>query len=133
MKYDKSISQTYQALGEFVIVFQWVEHLYRQIGWFILDPEHKQWPPMQLRQESNHDLLNKVTALYVDLTQQYELPLGEQKSKEMIVLKDQFHELRRYRNRVVHSTYVELKAGGETLGYIRANPEIGVDTDSGEN
>jgi hypothetical protein len=57
------VETTYQALGEFVIVFQWVENLYRQIGWFILDPERKQWPPMQLRQETNHQLINMVTDL----------------------------------------------------------------------
>ena len=126
------IAETHRALGEFVIVFQWVENLYRQIGWFILDPERTQWPPMQLRKETNHDLINKVTDLYVDLTRRYAFPKGAEKAQDMLELKDHFHALREYRNRLLHSTYVELKAGGEVHGYVRSNPEIGVDPDSGE-
>ena len=126
------VKETYQALGEFVVVFQWVENLYRQIGWFILDPERKQWPPMQLRKEKNHELINKVTELFVELTKQYSFPNGHEKAQQMLELKARFHELRGYRNRLLHSTYVELKAGGEVQGYVRSNPEIGVDPDSGD-
>lgn len=126
------IAATHQALGEFVIVFQWVENLYRQIGWFILDPTRSDWPPMQLRRESNHDLINKVTALYVGLTERYAFPNGDEKAQDMLELREHFHALRKYRNRLLHSTYIELKAGGEVHGYIRSNPEIGVDPDSGE-
>ena len=132
MNSETNIAATHQALGEFVIVFQWVEYLYRQIGWFILDPDRTQWPPIQLRKEINFDLLNKVTDLYVNLTHRYAFPNGAEKAQDMLELKDHFHALRKYRNRLLHSTYVELKAGGEVHGYIRSNPEIGVDPDSGE-
>jgi len=132
MEEQATVADTYKAIGEFVIVFQWVEHLYRQIGWRILDPEQKQWPPMAFRRESNHDLINKVTDLFIDLTKRYAFPNGEEKAREMESLRAPFHELRRYRNRVLHSSYVELKAGGEVLGYLRANPEIGVDPETGE-
>ena len=79
MKSNDRIAPIHQALGEFVIVFQWVENLYRQIGWFILDPERTQWPPMQLRKETNQSLINKVTDLYVDLTNRYAFPNGGEK------------------------------------------------------
>jgi hypothetical protein len=87
-------NETYQAIGEFVIVFQWVENLYRQIGWFILDPERKQWPPMQLRVETNYKLINTVTDLFVDLTKLHAFPNGAEKAGEMQVLKTRFHDLR---------------------------------------
>ena len=126
------IAPTHQALGEFVIVFQWIENRYRQIGWFILDPERTQWPPMQLRKETNQDLINKVTDLYIDLTNRYTFPNGAEKANDMLELREHFHALRKFRNRLLHSTYIELKAGGEAHGYVRSNPEIGVDPDTGE-
>jgi hypothetical protein len=132
MSSEAGIDATYKALGEFVIIFQWVENLYRQIGWFILDPERKQWPPMQLRTETNHALINKVTDLFVELTKSYAFENGVEKAKDMQELRAHFHDLRRYRNRLLHSTYIELKAGDEVRGYIRSNPEIGVDAETGE-
>jgi len=126
------VAATHQALGEFVITFQWIENLYRQIGWFILDPERSHWPPMRLRRETNHDLVNKVTDLFVDLTDRFAFPNGAEKARDMLELKDKFHALRAYRNRLLHSTYVELKSGGEIHGYLRSNPELGVDPDTGE-
>ena len=132
MATPRDVQKTHEALGEFVIVFQWVENLYRQIGWFILDPDRSHWPPMQLRRETTNDLIDKVTASYVELTRRYALPNGAEKARDMLDLKERFHALRKYRNRLLHSTYIELKAGGEVHGYIRSNPEIGVDPDTGE-
>jgi hypothetical protein len=132
MSSEVRIDATYKALGEFVIIFQWVENLYRQIGWFILDPERKQWPPRLLRTETNHALINKVTDLFVELTKSYAFENGAEKAKDMQELRAHFHGLRQYRNRLLHSTYIELKAGGEVHGYIRSNPEIGVDAETGE-
>jgi hypothetical protein len=126
------IAPTHQALGEFVIVFQWIENRYRQIGWFILNPERTQWPPMQLRKETNQDLINKATDLYIDLTNRYTFPNGAEKAKDMLELREHFHALRKFRNRLLHSTYSELKVGGEVHGYVCSNPEIGVDPDTGE-
>lgn len=127
-----NVEKIHQALGEFVIIFQWIESLYRQIGWFILDPERKDWPPMELRKETNYQLINKVTELYVDLTETYEFANGDEKARDIVELKEHFHSLRRFRNRLLHSTYIELKGGGEVHGYIRSNPEVGVDPESGE-
>lgn len=132
MDNEKKIATTHQALGEFVVIFQWVENLYRQIGWFILDPERKNWPPTKLRRETNCQLIDKVTDMYVSLTQTYEFANGSEKEKDVLELKEHFHELRRYRNRLLHSTYVELKGGGEVHGYIRSNPEVGVDPETGD-
>jgi hypothetical protein len=132
MSAETTIDETHKALGEFVIVFQWVEDLYRQIGWFILDPERKAWPPKQLRTEKNHELIDKVTKLFVELTKTYTFANGAEKAKDMEELRGHFHALRKYRNRLLHATYIELKAGGEVHGYIRSNPEVGVDAETGE-
>jgi hypothetical protein len=68
---EEKIAATHQALGEFVVIFQWVENLYRQIGWFLLDPEQQDWPPTKLRKETNSQLIDKVTDMFVKLTQSY--------------------------------------------------------------
>lgn len=36
------IDLAYMAIGKLVVVFQWVENKYREIGWLILDPERKE-------------------------------------------------------------------------------------------
>ncbi len=132
MDTDHKVAATHKALGEFVVIFQWVENLYRQIGWLILDPDRKHWPPMQLRRETNCQLVDKVTDMFVDLTKTYSFANGDEKARDILELRGHFHELRRYRNRLLHSIYVELKGGGEVHGYIRSNPEVGVDSETGE-
>jgi hypothetical protein len=129
---QQSIELTYQSIGEFIVGFQWVEDMYRQIGWFIIDPERTSWPPMQLRKESNERLIDRVTEMFVDLTRLYDFPDGAERASAFAELRPRFHALRNYRNRLLHSTFVEIKAGGEVAGYLRSNPRIGVDPDSGE-
>lgn len=132
MTTEDKIAATHQALGEFVVIFQWVENLYRQIGWFIIDPERQDWPPTKFRRETNCQLIDKVTEMFVNLTHNYAFANGAEKAKDILELKEHFHELRRYRNRLFHSTYVEMKGGGEVHGYICSNPEFGVDIETGE-
>jgi hypothetical protein len=127
---ELGMDRMHQCIGEFVVAFQWIENLYRQMGWPILDPERE--APKALRKETNSQLIDKVTDLFVNLTKRYELPGGAEKAEEMEELRISFHELRNYRNRLLHSTYVELKAGGEVQGYLRSNPKMIVDPDSGE-
>jgi len=127
-----NLERTYQSVGEFVVAFQWVENKYREIGWFILDPERTDWPPMQLRTERTADLIKKVTELFLVLIEKYELPDGEERGADFRSLQFVFDQLRRFRNRLLHSTYIELKAGGEVQGLIRSNPKIGVDSETGE-
>ena len=61
------IEVIYKNLGEFVVSFQWLENLFREIGWFIMDPERKYWPPKTWRTESTSKLMNEVQKLYCDL------------------------------------------------------------------
>lgn len=132
MTSESRIDAAHQALGEFVIIFQSIENTYRQIGWFILDPDRADWPPMQLRKESNCELINTVSDLFVDLVKAHDFPNGAIMAEHILSLKSHFHALRRYRNRLLHSTFVELKGGGDVLEYLRCNPDITVDPDTGE-
>jgi hypothetical protein len=130
METEERIAATYQALGEFVIIFQWVEHLYRQIGWLILDPRRESWPPKALRKESNFELIEKVSEMFDELIKSNDLPGGNEKAQLMASLKPHFHNLRKYRNALLHSTFIELKAGREVVGYLRTDPVV--DSDTGE-
>ena len=132
MSSESPVDATHKALGEFVIVFQWVENLYRQIGWFLIDPEKAAWPPSAFRRETNSELVDKVTNLFVDLTRQYRFPNGAQKATEAEELRSTFHALRKFRNRVVHSAYHEVITGGQVAAILRTNPKITVDPDTGE-
>jgi hypothetical protein len=121
-----------KALAEFVVIFQWVEHKYRQIGWFILDPEQKNWPPMQLRTETNKDLTNKVTDLFIKLTQTYGFPNSIERADDFERLRSEFHALRKFRNQLLHSTYIEVGTRDDVFSYLRSNPKISIDPETGE-
>jgi hypothetical protein len=70
--------------------------------------------------------------MFVELVARYEFPNGSERAADFTELRGHFQEMRKYRNRLLHSTFVELKAGGELAGYMRSNPKITVDPDSGE-
>jgi hypothetical protein len=41
------------------------------------------------------------------------------------------HQLRRDRNRILHSAFIALKAGGEVVGLVRSNPRVTIDEETG--
>lgn len=129
---SEEVNEAYQSIGEFVVIFQWIENKYREIGWFILDPERMNWPPMQLRKESNQELIDKVTGMFLDLTSKFNFPNGAERTTDFQDLQKIFHELRRFRNRLLHSFYIELKVGGEVQGLVLSNPKVKIDTETDE-
>lgn len=124
----------YQRIGEFTVSFQWLEHKLREIGWFILDPDRKNWPPKDLRNLTNEKLINKVHELFLQALPRCKLSaaLEEDFRTSFGSCVQQLHQLRRDRNRILHSAFIELKAGGEVRGLMRANPRLEVDEESGE-
>ncbi|HSI50417.1 MAG TPA: hypothetical protein VLA61_19260 [Ideonella sp.] len=126
------IEEVHQAIGEFVVFFQSIEDMYRQIGWFLIDPEKNTWPPVALRKESNADLIDKVTDLFLAKTKQHAFPNGAERAQEAEQLRSIFHALRKFRNKVVHSAYHEVVAGGQVAAILRTNPKILIDPDTGE-
>lgn len=122
----------YHKLGEFVVSFQWLENRFREIGWLILDPERSHWPPLALREETNHDLLVKVEELYFKLIDRLSPDDAAERKELFRGLVADSHKMRRYRNRLAHSAYIELKAGGEVIGILRSNPRLKEDAETGE-
>jgi len=125
---------TYQRIGEIVVLYQWLENQLREIGWFILDPDRQHWPPTALRNVSSADLFNRVEKLFLDALPKCEL--GEDLEKDFrdsfAVFAGHFARVRQARNKILHSAFIELKAGGEVLGLMRVDPRSMIDDESGE-
>lgn len=124
----------YQRIGEFTVSFQWLEHQLREIGWLILDPNRESWPPTALRTLTNEKLIERVHELFLqalprcDLGEELEEDFRESFADCVI----QLHQIRRDRNRILHSAYIELKSGREVVGLMRSSPRLAVDEETGE-
>ena len=122
----------YQRIGEFVVCFQWIESKFREIGWLILDPMKKEWPPMSLRNLSNKDLLDKVESLFVNLVGGLDVEDRDERIRDFKEIVAGCHELRQYRNNLLHSAFFEVKGGGEVLGMLRSNPKVKTNPSTGD-
>ena len=124
----------YQRIGEFVVSFQWIENRIREIGWFILDPERKNWPPQDLRDDKTDALFKKVDKLFLGALPRCRLDreLEDDYRKTFAQSTTRFHQLRRARNKILHSAYIDLKAGDEVHALLRSNPRLGLDSETGE-
>jgi hypothetical protein len=134
MSRSKSLNtdKIYQRIGEFVVCYQWLENKVREIGWLILDPWRKEWPPKQLRKESSEELFRKVESLFVDLMNRLDVPDKDERITDFKSIVAGCHAMRQYRNNLLHSAFIELKAGGKVMGILRSNPKIKIDPTSGE-
>lgn len=128
-------AHVYQRIGEFAVSFQWLENRLREIGWFIMDPGRTNWPPTGLRNLTNEKLIDRVHDLFVEA-----LPKCRLSHEEEVELEEDFaaavkalHQLRRNRNRILHSAFVEMKAGGEVRFLLRSSPKIQADEETGEH
>jgi len=126
--YDKLM----QRIGEFVVSFQWMENKFRDIGWLIDDPERRNWPPTTLRNLTNFNLLNAVETKYCDLMDTLNIDDAKDRKTAFNELVAKCHELRNYRNNLLHSAFIELKAGGDVMGILRSNPKITFDPATGD-
>lgn len=122
----------YRRIGEFIVAFQWLEHRLREIGWLIVDPTRTEWPPRSLRTESNAQLIDRVVSLYGELMASLDIDKAGHKAEEFKELGGRCHYIRKQRNRLVHSAFVELKVGGEVDGLVRSNPRLEEDPETGE-
>ncbi|MFN3492991.1 MAG: hypothetical protein ACK40L_00630 [Hydrogenophaga sp.] len=123
----------YQRIGEFTVTFQWLENKLLEIGWFILDPDRKDWPPKGLRSLTNEKLIDKVHELYIQALPRCTLPaeLENDFRTSFATCAQELHQLRRARNRILHSAFIELKAGREVVGLMRSNPRLNIDEETG--
>ncbi|MBK9165898.1 MAG: hypothetical protein IPM24_00360 [Bryobacterales bacterium] len=121
--------RVYQRIGEFAVSFQWIENKLREIGWLIMDPSRSNWPPIGLRSLTNERLIDRVHELFVDALPKCNLPdeLEADFKNSFASTVTVLHQLRRDRNRILHSAFIELKAGGEVQGLLRSNPKFQVE------
>lgn len=124
----------YRRIGEFVVSFQWLENRIREIGWYILDPNRGNWPPMDLRNDTTADLFAKVEKLFLDALPRCRLDPDLEADFRSLFAKsaERFRNLRRARNKILHSAYIELKAGGEVHGVMRSDPKLIPDSETGK-
>ncbi len=127
-----NVDLVYKKLGEFVVSFQWLENRFREIGWLILGPKRTEWPPKSLRTESFNELIAKVQKIYSELVNRISPEDAEERKMAFETIVRETQALRKYRNNLIHSTYIELKSGGEVLGLIRSNPKLKEDPLSNE-
>lgn len=122
-QYDKT-PVLYQRIGEFAVSFQWLESRVREIGWLIHDPQRAQWPPLILRQVTNQVLLNVVHDMFIAAMDEINNADALDRKEPFRSLIDRLHRLRRQRNNLLHSAYIELKSGGEVQDILMANPKV---------
>lgn len=116
------VDNLYRRVGEYIVAFQWLEHRFRETGWLILDPERKTWPPVGLRSETNSALLQEVNSLYADLIDRLHVMDGNRVKQAFSAIVEQAHNIRKTRNRILHSAYTELKSGDVVYSLLRTNP-----------
>lgn len=124
----------YQRIGEFAVAFQSLENRLREIGWFVIDPERLKWPPPDLRNLTNEKLVDRVYELFLQALPKCKLPkeLEADLKESFASAAKHLHQLRRDRNRILHSAFVELKSGGEAQGILRTSSRLQVDEETGE-
>jgi hypothetical protein len=123
------LDRIYQRIGELLVSFQWLEHRIREIGWLLLDPHRAEWPPTQLRNLTNHDLICRVQELYTSRVSTFSGAgsLGYCESVRYVMARA--HDARHARNGLLHAAFVELKAGGEVHALMWADPRLVLDED----
>lgn len=120
------MDKVYQHIGEYVVSFQWIENKIRTIGWFILDPNNKNYPQKELREESSYKLFQEFERLFLEALPKCNLPSDLENDFRSSLQKNSelFHKIRKARNDILHSAYIELKAGGEIMGLMKSNPKL---------
>jgi hypothetical protein len=89
---------------------------------------------MELRNLTTSELFDRVQKLFLDALPKCQLPkdFEEDFRKSFAINADRFRDLRRARNKILHSAYIELKAGGEVHGIMRSNPKLEIDAETKE-
>lgn len=125
----RDLDRIYQRIGEFVVCFQWLEHRIREIGWLLADPHRAEWPPTQLRNLTNCDLLHRVQELYADRVSTFPGAGSKGYCESFRYVMACAHDARQARNGLLHAAFVELKAGGEVHALMRADARLVLDED----
>jgi hypothetical protein len=114
----------YQQLGQFVVLFQLVENYLVRIAEILIDPNLTGNGRVVLAGLGFRDLAVKANVLFALLTEKVNTPEAEKKQKEFDTLTKHCLELAALRNKLVHSTYVHLEAGGELQVIFRSKAKL---------
>lgn len=114
----------YQQLGQFVVLFQLVENYLIRICELLIDPNLTRNGRVVLAGLGFRDLAVKANVLFALLAEKLATPDAEEKTREFDRLAKHCLELAVLRNKLVHSTYVHLEAGGELQVILRSKAKL---------
>lgn len=111
--------------------FQWLENLLQQITWVLIDPNWKNDPREETAGLWFRRLLDFVSAKYVAYVDAHAIEDAEAQKKKFKDLIDRCAVIADARNRLIHSTFIEIKAAGEFHGLLQSKikKETGVQDD----
>jgi hypothetical protein len=99
----------YRELGKFVVSFQWLENQLVQIICFIVDPECKSDPREKFASMWFKNLTDSVEQVLLEYIDGHVLEDAEGHKKNFRALIERCRKLGRYRNKLVHSTFLHLQ------------------------
>lgn len=119
----------HQRIGEIAVCFQSMESRIREIGWLLLDPHRCSWPPTLLRNLTTYSLLEDVNRAYRGRVATFPGAGAREYCDSFSFTIERAHDARRARNGLLHSAFIELKAGGEISEIMRVNNRLVLDED----
>jgi hypothetical protein len=84
------------------------------------------------RKLQHEDLIDKVETLFTEVIRRLDVPDQDERIRDFKSIVAGCHAMRKYRNNLLHSAFIELKAGGEIVGIVRSNPKSKTDPTSGD-
>jgi hypothetical protein len=112
--------EVYRQLGIFVVSFQYVESRLAEICWLLTEPPYADGERQVLAQLPYGRLVQETRDRFAAFLERRQLDRPEFVERSQRVL-DECRDLGHLRNRIVHSAYVHLEAGGELQGIMRSN------------
>jgi hypothetical protein len=111
----------YQAIGEYVVGFQWLVNKLWLAATFAEHPEQSLEDRWVLLDLSVAKLIDRFQEASIAFSRRWALAHSTLFEDELDVIVDKCHQARRQRNRLIHSAYVHLEAGGELHGILRSD------------
>ena len=110
--------EVYRQLGIFVVSFQHVESKLAEICWLLTEPPYADGERQILAQLPYGRLVQETRDRIAAFLERRRLdrPLFVERSQRVL---DECRDLGQLRNRVLHSAFVHLEAGGELRGIMR--------------
>ena len=106
------------------MLFQLVENYLVRISELLVDPNLTRNGRVILAGLGFRDLAVKANVLFALLAEKIQVPEAKEKQREFDALTKHCLELAALRNRLVHSTYVHLEAGGELQIILRSKAKL---------